>query len=488
VLRGDLEVGAGGYEACDDGNQSDSDGCTSGCLEARCGDGYIRVGVEDCDDRNPADDDACTNSCRFAACGDGVRRTDLADDHDDYEDCDDGNRDDRDGCRSNCISAACGDGILRNDIQEGQPGYEGCDDGNIIATDGCTQLCLVARCGDGVLRQGLESCDDGNEVNTDACLNSCTVARCGDGVARSDLEVGQQDYEACDDGNLNQRDACLNHCQSARCGDGYVRSDVAEDDEAFEECDEEQNCQDCRRPAQADAGPQDAGMQGQDTGVFQRPDGYSEGPPEGGLPDLGFAEAGPSDAGPPPDIENLVRDAGEARDFGYLFEAGNTDAYQVYGDVAPPGWDGPIQYFDAGPRPDAFQPDNPVIPDVNAPEVNVAMDIGNTQTSICDLWMSGMFQSCVNCHGAAGGVAINHATPRTLHDSFVNVAGNSNLDLVSPRNPQGSYLYAKMLGMQAFVPGGGGGRMPQGGPYYSQEDLAPLLRWINSDNLAACLP
>ena len=106
--------------------------------------------------------------------------------------------------------------------------------------------------------------------------------------------------------------------------------------------------------------------------------------------------------------------------------------------------------------------------------MNFGLDIGVQQTTICDLWNSGMFQICSNCHGNAGGVAINHANPRTLHDSLVNVAGNSNLDLVSPRNPQGSYVYAKMLGMQAFFPGGGGGRMPQGGPFYSQVDLAPL--------------
>ena len=63
-------------------------------------------------------------------------------------------------------------------------------------------------------------------------------------------------------------------------------------------------------------------------------------------------------------------------------------------------------------------------------------------------------------------------------------------EVLGPKGPKGpgSYLYAKMLGGQAFFPGGGGGRMPQGGPFYSQNELAPLLRWINSDNLAACLP
>ena len=34
--------GEPGFEACDDGNVADDDGCVAGCLEARCGDGMIR--------------------------------------------------------------------------------------------------------------------------------------------------------------------------------------------------------------------------------------------------------------------------------------------------------------------------------------------------------------------------------------------------------------------------------------------------------------
>ena len=64
------------------------------------------------------------------------------------------------------------------------------------------------------------------------------------------------------------------------------------------------------------------------------------------------------------------------------------------------------------------------------------------QTTICDLWNSGMFQICTNCHGNQG-VSVDHTSLRTLHDSFVNVAGNRTS--TSPANPQGSYLYAKML-------------------------------------------
>ena len=51
------------------------------CVAARCGDGVRRAdlamddpGFEACDDGNCADDDGCLNSCAEAACGDGVVR------------------------------------------------------------------------------------------------------------------------------------------------------------------------------------------------------------------------------------------------------------------------------------------------------------------------------------------------------------------------------------------------------------------------------
>ena len=35
-------------EQCDDGNQDDTDGCLTGCVLARCGDGHVQAGVETC--------------------------------------------------------------------------------------------------------------------------------------------------------------------------------------------------------------------------------------------------------------------------------------------------------------------------------------------------------------------------------------------------------------------------------------------------------
>ena len=39
---------------------------------ASCGDGIVQTGVEACDDGNNIDTDACTNSCEAATCGDGI--------------------------------------------------------------------------------------------------------------------------------------------------------------------------------------------------------------------------------------------------------------------------------------------------------------------------------------------------------------------------------------------------------------------------------
>ncbi len=49
-------------EQCDDGNNTDGDGCSSTC-QTVCGDGK-KVGNEQCDDGNKVDTDGCTNACQ----------------------------------------------------------------------------------------------------------------------------------------------------------------------------------------------------------------------------------------------------------------------------------------------------------------------------------------------------------------------------------------------------------------------------------------
>ncbi|MCA9714780.1 MAG: DUF4215 domain-containing protein, partial [Myxococcales bacterium] len=146
-----------------DGDDDDTDECTSACALATCGDGFVQAGVEACDDGNDEDGDGCTNACALPVCGDGILGP--------GEQCDDGNDLNDDACTNTCAPASCGDGIV-------QPGSgEECDDGDGDNGDECLNTCLAAACGDGVIQVGAEECDDGNTASNDGCLATCTYAR-----------------------------------------------------------------------------------------------------------------------------------------------------------------------------------------------------------------------------------------------------------------------------------------------------------------------
>ena len=201
---------AGVNEQCDDGNASNTDTCTTSCLNARCGDTYIQTG-EQCDDGNTSNIDACTNACLNARCGDTYIQI--------GEQCDDSNTVSTDACTATCQNAICGDSIVR-------AGVEQCDDG---AQNGqpnqCNSTCsaiTVPVCGNGAIESG-EQCDDGNTANTDACTTTCQNAICGDSIVRAGVEQ-------CDDGNTSDTDACLS-CQNAACGDGQVQAGVEQCDD-----------------------------------------------------------------------------------------------------------------------------------------------------------------------------------------------------------------------------------------------------------------
>jgi cysteine-rich repeat protein len=157
------------------------------CVVAGCGDGVLDAG-EACDDGNDDDTDACTSACALPDCGDEVLQGE--------EECDDGaaNADDR-ACTTRCLVATCGDGLVH-------AGVEGCDAGTANADDGaCTLACQPATCGDGVVFAGVEACDDDNTDSGDGCRADCRkVEVCGD----AELDAG----EACDDGNGNTVDGC----------------------------------------------------------------------------------------------------------------------------------------------------------------------------------------------------------------------------------------------------------------------------------------
>lgn len=245
IIRVDLYWGVDGYEECDDGNTDETDGCLSTCQFAQCGDGIVREGTdengnvyEECDDGNENQYDAC-HQCRRTKCGDGILRQGTDENGDLYEACDDGNTDETDGCSTTCTLSYCGDGVRRLDRQPDERGYEVCDDGNTDETDGCLSTCKLARCGDGFVREGTdengnlyEECDDGNMDETDGCLSNCKLAYCGDG------ETQGINGEECDDGNDNETDGCLSSCIRASCGDGIVREGINDEGELYEACDD----------------------------------------------------------------------------------------------------------------------------------------------------------------------------------------------------------------------------------------------------------
>ncbi len=198
------------------------------------------MGPEACDDGNPTDGDGCSSTCAIEAgytcptpgspcqpvCGDGITvSTDV---------CDPGPLPALQGCNAGCTGEVtgfnctgsgpsvcvyhCGDGL--------KLGPEACDDGNLTPSDGCTNnqideghTCSTAipnvcslLCGDGTV-QSPEACDDGNTDETDGCDNECKVVKgweCPDNkcsVVNGD-GIRIKDKEGCDDGNTVKNDGC----------------------------------------------------------------------------------------------------------------------------------------------------------------------------------------------------------------------------------------------------------------------------------------
>ena len=159
------------------------DDLTVGDLAGFCGDGTVDDG-EECDDGNDVETDECTSECALAACGDGLIQEGV-------DECDDGNDVDTDECTNLCTLAACGDGIV-------QEGVENCDDGNDVDDDECSNACVMASCGDGVVQAG-EACDDGNDVDDDGCSNACMSPSCGDGIVQAGEECDDPEDPMCVD-------------------------------------------------------------------------------------------------------------------------------------------------------------------------------------------------------------------------------------------------------------------------------------------------
>ncbi len=252
-----------GLEQCDDGNQTDGDGCSSTCQTGVCGNGSIEPG-EQCDDGNTTNGDGCSSHCQTTVCGNSVIE--------DGEECDDGNATSGDGCSSTCVFEGC---PLTGTWQSAVPSaftwtLVEAPDGTISGLryppsspasaapvtgsrtglsvsltfggqtftgdmDDCDTVPMLnapfffyllrtrsTYCGDGTTQAPDETCDDGNFTNDDGCTVACTAAVCGNGITEAP--------EQCDDGNATNGDGCSTTCQTNVCGNGTI--------EPGEQCDD----------------------------------------------------------------------------------------------------------------------------------------------------------------------------------------------------------------------------------------------------------
>jgi cysteine-rich repeat protein len=232
-------------EACDDGNASTGDYCSSDCsaVTGACGDGDVQVN-EDCDDSNLASGDGCDSTCREESCGDGIVNNGG-------EACDDGNNLSHDYCTADCsaTNGRCGDGIVQSRMETCDDASQ-CADGTTDCTiagaaacvgigdgscaprsdDGCDANCRDTACGNGILT-GTEECDDGNESSNDYCSPECeSTGSCGDSIVQTSIEN-------CDAGGV-QTQTCEASCKRAICGDGVLNALAGED------CDDGRQCTD----------------------------------------------------------------------------------------------------------------------------------------------------------------------------------------------------------------------------------------------------
>ncbi len=228
-----------GDEQCDDGNQVDTDGCTTLCMltctadtdcddldscngAEVCGpDGSCLAGTSGMSDGEQCGDNASCRAgqCVEHACGNGYVEDD--------EQCDDGDSDDRNGCTAQCrFTCMVDDG---NTDHGEEPGCDNdcnqtsvcdeathtcsagnplpddalCDNGNGYCLNG---VCVAPTCGDGI-QEPSEECDLGEQNGSEGadCSADCTLGICGDGIING--------VEQCDDGVPVNLDGCDSRCR-----------------------------------------------------------------------------------------------------------------------------------------------------------------------------------------------------------------------------------------------------------------------------------
>jgi len=163
-----------GDEECDDGDaNADSAACTTLCTAAVCGDGFVQDGVEACDDGDDDESNECTTLCAAPACDDGIVSGDESD-----LDCGgscagcelDGVCNESGDCGSNlCLDNVC---ALPRDCKELADQQLGLEDGNYVidfdgpgGNDALEVYCDMTTDGGGWTRCGvIDETDLGNDV------------------------------------------------------------------------------------------------------------------------------------------------------------------------------------------------------------------------------------------------------------------------------------------------------------------------------------
>ncbi len=255
-----------GVEACDDGNTTNGDGCSSTCRRENgqpctddnqcqsgvcddtsmtcepantCGNSALEAG-EACDDGNTANGDGCSSTCRREngqpCTDDNQCQSGVCDDTsmtcepanvcgnntiEAGEACDDGNTTNGDGCSSTCRREngqpctddnQCQSGVCDDTSMTCEPANvcgngaldtgEACDDGNVVSGDGCSSVCL---------RENGEPCTDDNQCESGNCDETTDPGVCEPAVGCGNGILGPN--EGCDDGNTASGDGCSGGCK-----------------------------------------------------------------------------------------------------------------------------------------------------------------------------------------------------------------------------------------------------------------------------------
>lgn len=217
-----------GNEGCDDGNTTNGDGCTNGCL--------LELG-ETCTNSSACASNACDPATSMCVC-------------DENADCPVGTPVCKLSVDPNiCVIAGCGNGVVEMS--------EACDDDNTTSGDGCTNTCLLEigqNCPNGSTSCESGFCDPAGTVcacdettdcngaqlcNVIASPNLCVDPGCGNGV----VEMG----EACDDDNTTGGDGCSAGClleigQSCINGSSSCASGFCDSTDNTCACDQNADC------------------------------------------------------------------------------------------------------------------------------------------------------------------------------------------------------------------------------------------------------